>query len=520
MPVLKAAKRGDSYALALHETRAALRAAGRLAAGLLIACSIAGCSAADSADTSEVTSEVSPVTVTDALFINAGGPAVGPFSADEFSTGGGTLKHNNVIDTSAVTGAAPVAVYQTARTGSFSYKLTGFAPNLARTVRLHFADTYFSTAGSRVFNVSINGAAVLRNFDIVARSGAKNKAYIAELSQTADATGAFLITFQSVKDKSLLSGIEIPALPSNPTGPTGTAGCGLAPGNDSSTVFVAHDVNVTGVNAAYLPGGTFALSDGPYNYARRVYSVRLPVNYDPSKSYAVTFGGGGCGGSSASFAQNPGAGYAIAPTPDADTIQVGLSYLTPCFADGGPAIGNRADTPELPYFRTVLADVEARLCVDPKRVFASGFSSGAFLSFTLGCAAADVLRGVTTLDGGMRNVRPACTGPAAAFMVAGQNDTENPIGPLAATDASNLRMGSAGSAPGRDDFLVRNGCVGNATAPWDAAYPACVKYTGCPAAYPVVWCSLPGVGHGGSTVNGVNYSQGGMWKFLSTLPTP
>ncbi len=518
MLVLKAAKRRDSYALGERETRAPLRAVGRLAAGLLIAWGAVACGAADSADTTDVGSQVSDVTATDALFINAGGPAVAPFSADELSTGGGTLKHSNVIDTSAVTGAAPAAVYQTARTGSFSYKLSGFTPNIARTVRLHFADTYFGTAGSRVFNVSINGAAVLSNFDIVAKAGAKNKAYIAELSKPADATGAFLITFQSVKDKSLVSGIEIPALPTNPT--TGSAGCGLLPTSESSTAFAAHDVNVTGVNAIYLTGGALAVTDGPYNFAHRVYGVRLPVNYDPSKSYPVTFGGGGCGGNSANFAQNPSGGYPIVPAPNTETIQVGLSYLSPCFADGGPAISNRADTPELPYFRTVLADVEARFCVDPKRVFASGFSTGANLSFTLGCAAADALRGVSTLDGGMRNVHPACTGPAAAFMVVGQADTENPIGPLAATDPANLRNGSAGSAPGRDDFLARNGCVGNATAPWDAAYPACVKYTGCPAAYPVVWCSLPGVGHGGSTVNGVNYSPGGMWKFLSTLPSP
>jgi hypothetical protein len=47
-----------------------------------------------------------------------------------------------------------------------------------------------------------------------------------------------------------------------------------------------------------------------------------------------------------------------------------------------------------------------------------------------------------------------------------------------------------------------------------------MKYTGCPAAFPVVWCGLEGVGHNNSTYNGVNYSPGGMWKFLSALPEP
>jgi len=28
-----------------------------------------------------------------------------------------------------------------------------------------------------------------------------------------------------------------------------------------------------------------------------------------------------------------------------------------------------------------------------------------------------------------------------------------------------------------------------------------ILYTGCPAAYPVVWCALPGVGHNSSSSN-------------------
>jgi poly(3-hydroxybutyrate) depolymerase len=102
--------------------------------------------------------------------------------------------------------------------------------------------------------------------------------------------------------------------------------------------------------------------------------------------------------------------------------------------------------------------------------------------------------------------------------MAGTADTENPIGPLP-TDPAHKRLGSPDRAR-RDDILMRNGCVGTATAPWDPARPVCMKYTGCPAAFPVVWCALPGVGHNNSSYNGVSYSPGGMWKFLSALPEP
>jgi hypothetical protein len=76
-------------------------------------------------------------------------------------------------------------------------------------VRLHFAETYFSTAGSRKFNVSINGTQVLRAFDIFAAAGAKNKAIIQQLAVNANASGQYIVQFTSVVNQSLLSGIEV-----------------------------------------------------------------------------------------------------------------------------------------------------------------------------------------------------------------------------------------------------------------------------------------------------------------------
>ena len=43
-------------------------------------------------------------------------------------------------------------------------------------VTLKFAETYWTAAGKRVFNVLVNGTTVLTNFDIYAAAGAQNKA--------------------------------------------------------------------------------------------------------------------------------------------------------------------------------------------------------------------------------------------------------------------------------------------------------------------------------------------------------
>ena len=303
-----------------------------------------------------------------------------------------------------------------------------------------------------------------------------------------------------------------------------STGCNKAPpGNDSSANYVLHEIHVEGLDPVYQAGGMYYKTSGPYNPTFRPYGVRLPTGYDPSKPYAVTFGGGGCGGSAQNFAGNPGGGLQMAG--NGKTIQVGLSYIETCFADGGPSIGNRPDSPEEPYFRAIMKEIEANYCIDLSQVFVGGFSSGAWEAYTLGCAAADLIRGIGTDEGGFRTMHPVCKGPVAAVLVAGTADTENPIGPLDPNNAADKgtigRLGSLGSAPGRDDILMRNGCVGTATVPYeDAKYGACVRYSGCPANYPVIWCALPGVGHNSSTYNGTNYSPGPMWDVLSKLPPP
>ena len=134
------------------------------------------------------------------------------------------------------------------------------------------------------------------------------------------------------------------------------------------------------------------------------------------------------------------------------------------------------------------------------------------------------------VSGGLRLHRPPCTGPQAAIMVEGLGDGANPIGPIVPPDGN---LDSPGSAPARDEILKRNGCVapdfvfdysettkkqGNAPhTQWDPMYPECVKYTGCPAAYPVVWCALP-CGHQCDNAGGVSY-KAGIWKFWMSLPS-
>jgi len=162
-----------------------------------------------SAGSTQVTATTGACPLNSGVQIDSGGAAAGSWVADEDFAGGSTINHANTIDVSGVTSPAPTSVYQSARIGNFTYTIPGFAPGSSHTIRLHMAETYFNTTGSRTFNVSINGTQVLTNFDIRAVAGAQNKAVVEQFTEPASSTGDYVITVHSVINNSLISGIEI-----------------------------------------------------------------------------------------------------------------------------------------------------------------------------------------------------------------------------------------------------------------------------------------------------------------------
>ena len=172
--------------------------------------------ATNSGGTSAPSAEVSatpgvPVTGTPIYQVDAGGAAVAPFAADEFFTGGGESGTGNTINTTGVVSPAPMAVYQTERSGgTFSYTFPNLTPGATYLVRLHFAEFYWTQAGQRVFNVSINNQPVLQNFDIIATSGAQNTAVVEQFQATADSNGNITVTYTpGTADQPKASALEV-----------------------------------------------------------------------------------------------------------------------------------------------------------------------------------------------------------------------------------------------------------------------------------------------------------------------
>ncbi len=143
------------------------------------------------------------------LQINAGGPAVSPFAADVDFTGGSTSSTTHTISTAGVTSPAPMAVYQTQRyANSFKYTFAGLSPNASYTLRLHFAESAYTQAGKRVFNVTANTQTLLTSFDIYASVG-EYQAVVKQFTVTADSTGKIVVSFSKVTGSAAVSGIEL-----------------------------------------------------------------------------------------------------------------------------------------------------------------------------------------------------------------------------------------------------------------------------------------------------------------------
>jgi beta-glucanase (GH16 family) len=189
------------------------------------------------------------------IAVNSGGGAAGTFLADTNFSGGTVATTASAITTTGLTNPAPQAVYQSERWGATTYTFGGLTAGTGYSVRLHFAEIYFSTANSRKFNVFINGTQVLTNFDVFAASGGQNRAIVKEYTFTPNGSGQIVISYAvGTADQPKSSGIEI-ILPA-PSAPTGL----LATDGDAQVTL--NWGSVTGASAYNVKRAT--VSGGPY----------------------------------------------------------------------------------------------------------------------------------------------------------------------------------------------------------------------------------------------------------------
>jgi len=143
------------------------------------------------------------------------------------------------------------------------------------------------------------------------------------------------------------------------------------------------------------------------------------------------------------------------------------------------------DVDDVGFALALVEDVKGRACIDPKRVYATGFSNGGRMSYRLGCEAADVFAAIAPVAGtksfpDLENT-PGC----------------EPSRPLSLIDF----MGSADSRisaqPGQvEEWVAFNGCTDAAPAEvYRNGEHYCLAYSQCEAGTSVTYCVVDGGGH-------------------------
>ena len=234
-------------------------------------------------------------------------------------------------------------------------------------------------------------------------------------------------------------------------GPVSTGGSGGAMTCGTKTTS---DCGKSGTKCSLDVGGT-----------QRTFYVELPSNYNPTTPYRLVFQFHPLGGT----AEGSLTMYGLkSRMPDA--IYVSPQGLSTDGSAGWPNTNGQ----DVNFTKAMLEYVETNFCVDRSRIFSTGFSYGAVMSFTVGCQMSDVFRAIAPESG---TYRGSCNPtPVAVWQSNGDGDT---------------MVTPTSGASARDYFVKANGC----SSTTHAVDPSpCVTYDGCKDGYPVTWCLFSG-GH-------------------------
>lgn len=222
--------------------------------------------------------------------VRAGGEALVDASGNSWSADYGFVGGFTYADSEPVNNTATPALYQTQRynTGVVQYQFP--APNGSYTVTLKFAETYFTSAGERVFNIVLNGQQVVTNFDIAAAAGGSNIA-IDESFPVNVTTGQIVIQLTPVVQNPEINALEIDAgTNSTPAFMPIRVHAGGGPYTDSQGQTWAADYGYNGGFTYSVPNSISNTPDSALYQTER-YNAGATLEYQfsaPNGNYSVT----------------------------------------------------------------------------------------------------------------------------------------------------------------------------------------------------------------------------------------
>ncbi|WP_433937390.1 PHB depolymerase family esterase [Sorangium cellulosum] len=266
----------------------------------------------------------------------------------------------------------------------------------------------------------------------------------------------------------------------DPTGGAGTGGSDTGGGGTitcPSTALRAGDTNQT-----VMVGSR-----------SRSYVLHVPPAYDGSKPVPLVLDFHGLGGSGPS--QRSGSPYPAQTDPEG----VIMAFPSGLNGPSGPAwnVGPCcvADTDDVAVAKAIVAQIQETACIDPKRIYAVGFSMGGGMSHYLACQAADVFAAVAPAAFDLLEENVGGCNPSRPISVITFRGTSDPIVPYAGGYSSvvpGMPITFLGAKKGFEAWADINGCTGSPSA---ENGDGCSTYSACQDGVEVTLCTKQGGSH-------------------------
>lgn len=167
--------------------------------------------------------------------------------------------------------------------------------------------------------------------------------------------------------------------------------------------------------------------------------------------------------------------------------------------NAGKCCGTSASSkrPDVQFVSDLIDTVSAKLCIDPKRVYATGFSNGGMFSSRLGCELANRIAALAPVAGPIAMDGCAPSRPLPVIQIHGTGDIVVPY--------NGNGLGGAISFPAAKDFWTKNAACTDTTAAevYKKGDATCVESSACAGGAAVRSCTIDGGGHqwpGGKSV--------------------
>ena len=258
----------------------------------------------------------------------------------------------------------------------------------------------------------------------------------------------------------------------------------------------------------------------------RDYIIDVPADYDASKPYRLIFSwhqayGSADGNANGLHPANDGPNFNAKNYAYFGLQRESVAAKQPAIFIAPQGIGNFPwdYDRDVALFDALLALVDTNLCIDDSRVFTTGFSFGAMMSYALSVGRATKLRGAVTMAAANYNFTQPTNAhtPLAYFGITGMSDGTCPWG-------NDTQGGKACVIQhAKDNSCTIPGTFTTATV--GSKKYVCYDFEGCKAGYPVKVCTFDGPHTPSAVDDGTTGGDDGLkafvpplaWKFIAAL---